>query len=97
SPPASVNRNLRMAAQTLLRKRISPMPAKAIALRLEKKYAGLTVETVTPDGSFSGYASLFGEVDLGKDAIEPGAFRKSLRERGAAGIRMLWQHDPAQP
>ncbi|MCO4318350.1 HK97 family phage prohead protease [Phyllobacterium sp. 21LDTY02-6] len=73
------------------------MPAKAIALRLEKKYAGLTVETVTPDGSFSGYASLFGEVDLGKDAIEPGAFRKSLRERGAAGIRMLWQHDPAQP
>jgi HK97 family phage prohead protease len=46
---------------------------------------------------FSGYASLFGEVDLGKDAIEAGAFLKSVQTRGAAGIRMLWQHDPNQP
>ncbi|TYR42916.1 HK97 family phage prohead protease, partial [Phyllobacterium endophyticum] len=65
--------------------------------RLEKKYTGLTVETVAEDGRFSGYASLFGEVDLGKDAIEAGAFLKSIRTRGAAGIRMLWQHDPNQP
>lgn len=64
---------------------------------IEKKFAGLTIETVAPDGSFSGYASLFGEVDLGKDAIEAGAFLKSVRERGAGGIRMLWQHDPNQP
>ena len=65
--------------------------------RLEKKYTGLTVETIAEDGSFSGYASLFGEVDLGKDAIEAGAFLKSIQTRGAAGIRMLWQHDPNQP
>lgn len=73
------------------------MSVRRFLPRLEKKFAGLTVETVAEDGSFSGYASLFGEVDLGKDAIQAGAFRKSVLERGAAGIRMLWQHDPNQP
>ena len=46
---------------------------------------------------FSGYASLFGRVDLGKDLVEKGAFAASLKARGAAGIRMLFQHDPAEP
>lgn len=63
----------------------------------ERKYAGLDVEEVESDGAFSGYASLFGKVDLGHDVMERGAFADSLRKRGAAGIRMLFQHDPAQP
>ncbi|MBK9083343.1 MAG: HK97 family phage prohead protease [Rhizobiales bacterium] len=46
---------------------------------------------------FSGYASLFGVADLSGDIVAPGAFRASLRRRGAAGVRMLWQHDPAEP
>ena len=29
--------------------------------------------------------------------IERGAFAASLMARGASGIRMLWQHDPARP
>ncbi|MDR6757210.1 HK97 family phage prohead protease [Mycoplana sp. BE70] len=62
-----------------------------------KKYADLTLSGVTGDGVFSGYASLFDEVDLGKDAIQPGAFAKSLERRGPAGVRMLFQHDPAEP
>ena len=44
-----------------------------------------------------GYASLFGVVDLARDMVEPGAFARSLAKRGAAGIRMLFQHDPAEP
>lgn len=48
-------------------------------------------------GVFSGYASLFGETDLGGDIVAPGAFRASLKKRGAQGVRMLFQHDPAQP
>ena len=48
-------------------------------------------------GSFEGYASLFGVADLGKDVVVAGAFAESLARRGAAGLRMLWQHDPAQP
>lgn len=63
----------------------------------ERKYADLSVETVDADGTFSGYASLFGRVDLGRDVVERGAFAASLRKRGAAGIRMLFQHDPNQP
>jgi HK97 family phage prohead protease len=52
---------------------------------------------VTGQGRFSGYASVFGEVDLGKDAIAPGAFAQSLARRGASGVRMLFQHDPGEP
>ncbi|KXF78281.1 hypothetical protein ATN84_00290 [Paramesorhizobium deserti] len=66
-------------------------------LQLETKLAGLALEQVEIDGSFSGYASLFGEVDLGRDVIELGAFAKSLKVRGTSGIRMLWQHDANEP
>ncbi len=59
--------------------------------------ANLTLKGVSGDGSFSGYASLFGEVDLGRDTIVSGAFSKSLKARGAPGVRMLFQHDPAEP
>jgi HK97 family phage prohead protease len=49
------------------------------------------------DGVFEGYASLFNREDLGHDVIAPGAFRESLRNRGVARIKMLFQHDPAEP
>ncbi|MFS8121397.1 HK97 family phage prohead protease [Rhizobium sp. BR 250] len=62
-----------------------------------RKFANLELRGITSDGTFSGYASVFGEVDLGKDVIERGAFRRSIEERGAGGIRMLYQHDPAEP
>ena len=49
------------------------------------------------DGHFTGYASLFGVPDLGRDVVAPGAFAASLSVRGTEGVRMLWQHDPAEP
>jgi HK97 family phage prohead protease len=49
------------------------------------------------NGRFEGYASLFGREDKGRDIIMPGAFGASLAQRGPAEIRMLFQHDPAQP
>ncbi|WP_349360074.1 HK97 family phage prohead protease [Stappia sp.] len=45
----------------------------------------------------AGYASLFGVADDARDLVMRGAFRRSLKERGAEGIRLLWQHDPARP
>ncbi len=48
-------------------------------------------------GVITGYASLFGETDLGGDLIVKGAFSDSLTKTGAGRVRMLWQHDPAQP
>lgn len=51
-----------------------------------------------PIGEFDGYASLFDQPDLGRDVVAAGAFADSLvRRGGAAGIKLLWQHDPAQP
>lgn len=49
---------------------------------------------VSEEGVISGYASRFGMVDLGGDAIEPGAYSEALKRRQPA---MLWQHDPASP
>lgn len=49
------------------------------------------------DGQFSGYASIFGLPDLGRDIVMQGAFAASLARRGASGVRMLWQHDPSEP
>ena len=66
-------------------------------METERKFAGVRLAEIDAEGSFSGYASLFGQVDLGQDLVERGAFAKSLRERGTAGIRMLYQHDPAEP
>jgi HK97 family phage prohead protease len=63
----------------------------------ELKFTALDLKRVEPDGTFSGYASLFGVEDMGRDVVLPGAFRDSLAKRGARGIRMLLQHDPAQP
>lgn len=48
-------------------------------------------------GHFEGYASTFNHVDRGNDLVLPGAFERSLRERGAQSIKLLWQHDPREP
>lgn len=50
-----------------------------------------------PSFHFSGYASLFNLADLSGDRVMMGAFHRSLKARGAAGIRMLWNHDPGEP
>ena len=48
-------------------------------------------------GVFEGYASIFNAVDGVGDEVQPGAFAASLARRGTSNIRMLFQHDPAQP
>ncbi|MEW6257123.1 MAG: HK97 family phage prohead protease [Pseudomonadota bacterium] len=48
-------------------------------------------------GRIEGYACLFGALDLGRDIIERGAFTETLAARGARGVRLLYQHDPAEP
>ena len=48
-------------------------------------------------GMFEGYASIFGNKDLGNDVIEKGAFMRSLRKKGAKKVKMLYQHDTKEP
>jgi hypothetical protein len=61
------------------------------------RLTALGLKSVTLDGTFEGYASLFNREDLGGDVVMAGAFRDSLAARGTSGIRMLFQHDPNQP
>lgn len=46
---------------------------------------------------FAGYAALFGIPDAARDTILPGAFARTLAERGASSLGPLplfWQHRP---
>jgi len=63
----------------------------------EVNLLSLDMKSLSLDGVFEGYASLFNKEDLGHDIVLPGAFRESLAERGANGVKMLFQHDPTQP
>ena len=51
---------------------------------------------VSDSGQFQGYAATFGNVDLGNDVVEPGAFEQSLAESGGGKIPILDHHNPAQ-
>ncbi|MEM7566413.1 MAG: HK97 family phage prohead protease, partial [Pseudomonadota bacterium] len=64
---------------------------------LEAKFNRIALEDVSDDGTFEGYASLFGVPDQGGDVVAAGAFSASLAKRGAGHIRLLFQHDPAEP
>lgn len=59
-------------------------------LHLTEDSAGLVIE---------GYASLFDAPDQGGDVVVRGAYAACLKAMAAQGrrVRMLWQHDPAQP
>lgn len=47
-------------------------------------------------GQFSGYAAIFGNVDLGGDIIEPGAFKQFAKNKKGK-ITVLWQHNSTEP
>lgn len=62
-----------------------------------KRLKPAAIDHVDEAGRFEGYAAIFNRVDQGRDVVAPGAFRRSLAERGVASIKLLWQHDPAEP
>ncbi|MEI2384644.1 HK97 family phage prohead protease [Breoghania sp. JC706] len=53
--------------------------------------------SIADTGVFTGYAALFGVADLGRDILMPGAFAGTLRQRGASGVKLLYQHEPGEP
>jgi uncharacterized protein len=63
----------------------------------EVKFAGAPLAKVSADGTFEGYASLFGVVDLGRDRVVAGAFRDCLARKPPRAVKLLWQHDPLHP
>jgi HK97 family phage prohead protease len=61
-----------------------------------KQFASMSVKGLQEDGSFEGILASYNTVDLGGDKILPGAFTKTIQERGNE-IPMLWQHKSDQP
>ncbi|MDQ2092527.1 HK97 family phage prohead protease [Rhodalgimonas zhirmunskyi] len=70
---------------------------------LERKFCRFDGEVEVHESAggtvIEGYASLFGARDQGGDVVEKGAYAESLKRLAADGrrVKMLWQHDPAQP
>jgi HK97 family phage prohead protease len=52
---------------------------------------------MTDELKIEGYASLFWTRDLNDDVTAAGAFSDSLATSGAGGVKMLHQHDDAEP
>lgn len=61
------------------------------------KHSGQGFKAVGDAGTFEGYGSTFGVIDLGGDIVVKGAYAKTLAERGPKGIKLLWAHDSSQP
>ena len=59
----------------------------------------IEIKAVNEDGLFSGYASVFEEIDSYRDIVKRGAFEKTLAESKSKGraVPILWQHDAAKP
>lgn len=63
----------------------------------ETKRASEGLAHTNAAGVIEGYASLFGVADDGGDIVMAGAFARSLARRGAGGVKLLWQHNAAEP
>lgn len=62
---------------------------------LQKNFK-LDVKSVEEDGTFTGYASVTGNVDSDNEIIDKGAFKRTL-DHTKGVVPILWQHDRAQP
>lgn len=56
----------------------------------------MEVKALQEDGSFEGILASYNTVDLGGDKILPGAFTKTMQEKGGE-VPMLWQHNADEP
>lgn len=63
---------------------------------MKTKDFALHVKDVSEEGTFEGYASVFGVRDTYNEVVEPGAFVESLVRHRREGSKplMLWQHNP---
>lgn len=66
---------------------------------LQRKQIAFKAENLSEEGAFTGYGSVFGNVDGGGDIVEKGAFAASLDKLKAEGrvVPVLWQHKTDEP
>ncbi|WP_428718573.1 HK97 family phage prohead protease [Undibacterium curvum] len=66
---------------------------------IQHKQFAFKTDSVNEDGTFSGYGSVFGNVDSYGEIVAPGAFKESIAAIKASGdpLPALWQHRWAEP
>lgn len=62
---------------------------------MDRYIAPLEIKSAEADGKFTGYAAVFGNIDLGYDVIEPGAF-KSAKTTADGQLRIAIDHNLKQ-
>ena len=58
---------------------------------MERKAFKFELKEIQDDGTFTGYAAVFGNVDNGKDIIQKGAFTRTLLAKKT--FPLFWQHN----
>jgi HK97 family phage prohead protease len=68
-------------------------------MQIQTKSIDFKSDSLTEQGTFSGYGSVFNVVDSWDDIVAPGAFTKSLQNLASKGraVPILWQHDTENP
>lgn len=59
---------------------------------MDRLIAPIEIKEAKADGSFTGYAAVFNNIDLGRDVIMPGAFNE-LKTTSDGQIRIALNHD----
>ena len=68
-------------------------------MKIEHKTFAMELKEVQKSGAFSGYLSVFGNVDSYREMVMPGAFAETLAEWNTKGRLppILWQHRSGEP
>jgi len=68
-------------------------------MKLKHRQVPFSIKATKDDGTFEGYASVFGNTDAYRDVVMPGAFAQSLADWKAQDAMppVLWQHRSDQP
>jgi len=72
---------------------------KKVIMDVKHMSCALRVKALGGDGIFTGYASVFGELDQQNEIVRAGAFARTLSkwQRQNRTPALLWMHDPTQP
>jgi len=59
--------------------------------------SALELKSLNEKGEFTGYGSVFGNIDSYGDVVVKGAFRNFLSANSPGSVKLLWQHNPENP
>ena len=63
---------------------------------METRAFPLKLKSIAADGTFQGYGSTYGNLDLVGDIVMPGAFNQAIQSQGK-GLPLLWVHSQETP